>query len=54
MFNETEYLPKGKYITYFDDLLEFVRCGEELEEGFYEKLFYTTELKHFEISFEIN
>ena len=54
MFNETDYLPKGKYVTYFDDRLEFVRCSEELEEGFYEKLFYTTELKHFEINFEIN
>ncbi len=52
MFNETSSLPKGKYITYFDDEVEFVRCDNkhELDPG---QHFYSTKLMHFEIEFEI-
>ncbi len=52
LFNETSLLPKGKYITYFDEEIEFVRCENlhNLNPGQY---FYSTELMHFEIEFEI-
>ncbi len=53
MFYNTNNLPKGKYVTYFDESLEFIRCGKELEAGVFDKEFYITELNHFEILFEI-
>jgi len=52
MFYETSLLPIGKYVTFFDDQVEFVRCGEMVDTN-YEQFFYTTELMHFEIEFEI-
>lgn len=52
LFYETTFLPKGNYITFFDDQLKFVRCGEMVDSK-YEQFFYTTELMHFKIEFTI-
>jgi hypothetical protein len=52
MFKETTLLPKGNYVTFFDDQLKFVRCGEIVDSN-YEQFFYTTELMHFKIEFKI-
>jgi hypothetical protein len=52
LFNETSLLPKGKYITYFDEKIEFVRCGDLIDTN-YEQDFFTTKSMHFEIEFEI-
>ncbi len=52
LFNETNPLPKGNYVTFFDEKIEFVRCGN-LVDSEYEQVFYSTDMMHFEIEFEI-
>lgn len=52
MFNETALLPKGNYVTFFDEQLKFVRCGEIVDSNC-EQFFYTTDLMHFKIEFMI-
>lgn len=52
MFLETNILPKGKYVTYFDEQFEFVRCGD-LKNTNWQQEYYSTPEMHFEVNFEI-
>lgn len=54
MFIQTENLTKGNYVTYFDEQIEFIRCGDYLGEGNYEQFYFLTDPLHFEINFQIN
>lgn len=52
LFSETDYLPKGKYLTRFNTQFIFVKCDLSNEPDWNQQ-YYTTESIEFKIEFEI-